>query len=201
VGPPLYDGYCLRALAQRLRKKALKRVIHFPETVNCVETITAWSPAFQKKICDIGWEGLIAKDPAAPYVGRRERSWLKYKCAMSQAFAIGGFTDPKGSRVGFGAVLLGVYDDRETLHYAGKVGTGFDTRALHSLGARMAALETTAPPFIDPPRDRGIHWLRPELVAEVGFSEWTDARRLRHPRFLGLRDDKTALETRREGPR
>jgi len=194
-----YDGYSLRGLPQRARKAVLEHDIHFPAPVQIARTITSWTPQFQQKICKLGWEGLIAKDTTAPYVSKRARSWLKYKCAMSQAFVIAGFTDPKYSRIGFGALLLGVCDDSGQLHYAGKVGTGFDDAFLRSLRARMDPLEVSEPAFVDPPRaTRGVHWLRPQLVGEVGFSEWTDAGRLRHPRFLGLRDDKTARETRRE---
>ncbi len=194
-----YDGFCLRDLPQHARKAILEHEIHFPKPVDIAGTITSWTPQFQQKICKLGWEGLIAKDTTAPYVSKRARTWLKYKCAMSQAFVIGGFTDPKHSRVGFGALLLGVCDDAGHLHYAGKVGTGFDDAFLRSLRARMDKLEVPEPAFIDPPRaTRGVHWLRPLLVGEVGFSEWTNAGRLRHPRFLGLRDDKPARETRRE---
>ncbi len=194
-----YDGYCLRDLPQHARKAILEQEIHFPEPVRIAKTITSWTPQFQQKICKMGWEGLIAKDTMAPYVSKRARTWLKYKCAMSQAFVIAGFTDPKHSRIGFGALLLGVCDDAGHLHYAGKVGTGFDDAFLRSLRARMDKLEVDKPAFIDPPREtKGVHWLRPQLVGEVGFSEWTDAGRLRHPRFLGLRDDKAARDTRRE---
>ncbi len=196
-----YDGLNLRPLPQQTRKRALAAMLDFPPIIHLARTIAEWSPAFQKQICARGWEGLIAKDSAAPYVSRRAKSWLKYKCAMSQAFVIAGYTDPRGSRVGFGALLLGVYDDAGNLHYAGKVGTGFDDAFLRMLAARMKPLEIPAPAFVDPPRaGKGVHWLRPELVGEVGFSEWTDAGRLRHPRFLGLRDDKPAFETRREDP-
>lgn len=196
-----YDGVNLRPLPQHQRKQALQALIPASGGIEVATSFTTWSPEFQHEICARGWEGLIAKDPDAPYVSRRARSWLKYKCAMSQAFVIAGYTDPKGSRVGFGALLLGVCDDAGQLHYAGKVGTGFDDELLRDLAARMKPLEVPRPAFVDPPRaTRGVHWLSPALVAEVGFSEWTDAGRLRHPRFLGLRDDKAPWETRREDP-
>ncbi|HHI82641.1 MAG TPA: ATP-dependent DNA ligase [Rhizobiales bacterium] len=196
-----HDGYCLRALPQKARKEALEKLIDFPAPIHIARTIRDWSPAFQKKICAMGWEGLIAKDTTAPYVSKRARTWLKYKCAMGQAFVIAGYTDPKNSRTGFGALLLGVYDDAGNLHYCGKVGTGFDDELLAALSARMKPLEIDKPAFVDPPRQKkGIHWLKPVLVGEVGFSEWTSAGRLRHPRFKGLRDDKPATATRREDP-
>jgi bifunctional non-homologous end joining protein LigD len=115
---------------------------------------------------------------------------------------VGGFTDPQRSRVGFGALLLGYYNASGELVYAGKVGTGFDTETLRSLRARLGELEQDSTPFQQGPpvRERGVHWVRPELVAQVGFSEWTDAGELRHPRFQGLRDDKAAREVVREVP-
>ena len=113
---------------------------------------------------------------------------------------IGGFTEPRGSRVEFGALLLGYYRDGR-LEYAGKVGTGFDTELLHSLGAQLRQLKRDDAPFSDPSaiKERNVTWVEPELVAEIGFTEWTRDHRLRHPRFLGLRDDKAASEVVREG--
>jgi len=115
---------------------------------------------------------------------------------------IGGFTDPQRSRVGFGALLLGYYDKDGSLVYAGKVGTGFDNRMLRALHATLAGLEQDHSPFSrgQLPRQRGVHWVKPQLVGEVGFSEWTDAGELRHPRFQGLRDDKEARDVVRERP-
>lgn len=202
-----YDGKSLRNVPQAGRKRALEALVpglltEAKAPVEVAETIVHWSEAFQRQICDAGWEGLIAKDPQGPYVSRRAEYWLKYKCLMSQALVIGGYTNPKGSRVGFGALLVGVYDDAGQLHYAGKVGTGFDTALLESLSARLKTIEIDAPAFVDPPRStRGVHWVAPKLVAEIGFTEWTDAGKLRHPRFLGLRDDKAPEETRREDPK
>jgi bifunctional non-homologous end joining protein LigD len=114
---------------------------------------------------------------------------------------IGGFTDPQRSRVGFGALLLGYYDAGGDLVYAGKVGTGFDNETLRSLHAKLAAIEQDHSPFSrGRPEHRGVHWVKPELVGEVGFSEWTDDGELRHPRFQGMRDDKSAREVVREVP-
>jgi ATP-dependent DNA ligase len=112
---------------------------------------------------------------------------------------IGGFTEPQGARHGFGALLLGYHEDGK-LRYAGKVGTGFDERTLGSLHARLGKLETRTSPFAEPVKERGAHWVRPDLVAQIGFSEWTRDGRLRHPRFLGLREDKKAADVVRERP-
>jgi bifunctional non-homologous end joining protein LigD len=151
--------------------------------------------------CRSGWEGLIAKRADAPYASGRSRDWLKLKCAWEQELVVGGFTDPGGSRTDFGALLVGYYEDAK-LRYAGKVGTGFTAGTLHDLGARLRKLEAHESPFLDVrPIPRGTHWVRPELVAQIGFAEWTTDGRLRQPRFLGLRDDKDAAEVVRESPR
>jgi bifunctional non-homologous end joining protein LigD len=124
---------------------------------------------------------------------------LKLKCSLGQEFVIGGFTDPAGSRVGFGALLLGHYEG-DRLRYAGKVGTGFDRRTLLGLRARLDELSTPEPPFADRVREERSHWVEPALVAQIAFTEWTRDGMLRHPRFLGLRDDKAARDVVREGP-
>ena len=140
--------------------------------------------------------------PTRPTRPGRSRDWLKFKCLNGQEFVIGGYTDPQSSRVGFGALLLGYYGRDGKLHYAGKVGTGFDRRTLTSLHETLAALERPDPPF-EPvrglPRSR-VHWVEPQLVAQVGFSEWTTDGELRHPRFQGLRRDKDPAEVVREMP-
>ena len=155
--------------------------------------------AFLREACKKGWEGLIAKRADAAYVHRRSPDWLKFKCGREQEFVIGGFTDPKGSRTGFGALLLGHYENGR-LVYAGKVGTGFDDRLLQDLGARLRAIERTTSPFeggVAPPPG-GVHWVTPRFVAQVGYTEWTGDGRLRHPRFLGLRRDKAPKDVVRE---
>lgn len=150
--------------------------------------------------CRSGWEGLIAKRAGAPYVAGRSKDWLKLKCVWEQEFVIGGYTDPGGSRTDFGALLVGYYEDG-SLRYAGKVGTGYTQTTLHDLGVRLRKLETAEPAFMDArPIPRGAHWTRPELVAQIGFAEWTNDARLRQPRFLGLRDDKSPGEVVRERP-
>ena len=148
-----------------------------------------------------GWEGVIAKRRDSPYEPRRSRNWLKMKVEASQELVIGGFTDPQGRRVGLGALLVG-YFDRFDFVFAGKIGTGFDTKLLLDLRKRLSALELTEPPFtkaVGLPR-LGVHWVRPEIVVEVAFMEWTSHGKLRHPRLLGLRSDKSASEVTRELP-
>jgi bifunctional non-homologous end joining protein LigD len=141
-----------------------------------------------------GWEGIIAKDAASLYEpGRRSRSWLKVKCRKEAESVIGGFTAPAGERRFFGALLLGLFDG-PALRFVGKVGTGFSRKTLADLSARMRALRTDESPFRPAPREAGVTWVRPRLVAQIAFTEWTAAGRLRQPVFLGLRDDKKPSE-------
>ena len=141
-----------------------------------------------------GWEGIVAKDETSRYEpGRRSRSWLKVKARREAEFLIGGFTPPKGSRSHFGALLLGLLDGRR-LRYVGKVGAGFTQQTLGDLYAEMRRLETPVSAFEPPPRERGARWLRPQLVAQIAFAEWTADDKLRQPVFLGLRRDKKPSE-------
>jgi ATP-dependent DNA ligase len=152
-----------------------------------------------ERACAEGWEGVIAKRRDSTYEHKRSRNWLKMKCEAGQELVIGGFTEPEGERVGLGALLVGYYEG-DDLVFAGKVGTGFDTKLLLELRASLDALEIAASPFTRGtglPRKR-MHWVRPELVAEVAFMEWTGHGKLRHPRFVRLRDDKPAREVTRE---
>jgi len=166
-----------------------------------VQLSEAWRGDSQRRFteaCRSGWEGLIAKRADALYVGGRSKDWLKLKCVWAQEFVIGGYTDPAGSRTDFGALLVGYYDDGE-LKYAGKVGTGYTAATLRQLGAQLRQLESPDSPFVDTrPIPRGAHWTRPELVAQIGFAEWTSDDRLRQARFLGLRDDKPPAQVVRE---
>ena len=151
--------------------------------------------------CEGGLEGVIAKRVDAPYRSGRSRSWLKIKCSKGQEFVIGGFTDPAGARVGFGALLLGVHDESGALRYAGRVGTGFSQSTLDDLYRRLEKHECRSTPFVNSPRGvsaRRVHWVEPELVAEVVFTDWTSDGLLRHPSFRGLREDKPAGEISRE---
>jgi DNA ligase D-like protein (predicted ligase) len=163
----------------------------------------AWRDNAQRRFADAcrsGWEGLIAKRADAPYVAGRSKDWLKLKCVWEQEFVVGGYTDPGGSRSDFGALLVGYYE-QGNLRYAGKVGTGYSNATLHELGGRLRKLQMAEPSFVDArPVPRGTHWTRPELVAQIGFAEWTTDGRLRQPRFLGLRDDKSPAEVVRERP-
>jgi bifunctional non-homologous end joining protein LigD len=149
--------------------------------------------------CGRGWEGLVAKKVDSAYRSGRSPDWRKIKCTARQELVIGGWTDPGGARTGFGALLVGWFDG-DRLVYAGKVGTGFAEATLRELHSRLAALGTDHPPFADPPGERGAHWVEPVLVAEIAFTEWTRDGRLRHPAFLGLRDDKPARAVVRETP-
>lgn len=154
------------------------------------------------RACADGWEGLIAKRADARYVGGRGGDWRKLKCVRDQEFVVGGWTDPGGARHGLGALLVGYHEADDAgvrrLRYAGKVGTGYDAEALRMLRGRLDGLAVERSPFVDAVRERGTHWVRPELVCAVGFSEWTTDGRLRHPRYQGLRHDKDPHEVVRE---
>jgi ATP-dependent DNA ligase len=146
-----------------------------------------------------GWEGVIAKRRGSPYEHRRSKHWLKMKCELSQELVVGGFTEPEGTRVGLGALLVGYYEGAD-LVFAGKVGTGFDTKLLLDLRKRLDQIVVPKPPFtraVGLPRLRA-HWARPEIVVQVGFIEWTGNEKLRHPRLLGVRFDKNARDVVRE---
>jgi ATP-dependent DNA ligase len=154
-----------------------------------------------ERACREGWEGVIAKRRGSIYEHRRSPHWLKMKCEASQELVVGGFTDPQGARVGLGALLVG-YFEGDDLVFAGKIGTGFDTKLLLDLRARLDRLEVAEAPFTRGtglPR-RGAHWARPEIVVQVAFIEWTVHGKLRHPRLLGVRFDKAARDVVRETP-
>jgi ATP-dependent DNA ligase len=144
---------------------------------------------------------VIAKRRGSPYEHRRSKDWLKMKCEASQEFVVGGFTDPQGARVGLGALLVGYYEGSDFV-FAGKLGTGFDTKLLLDLRRRLDASELPTSPFT---RAKGLprlraHWVRPEIVVQVAFIEWTVHGKLRHPRLLGVRIDKDAREVTRDEP-
>jgi bifunctional non-homologous end joining protein LigD len=193
------EGCDVRALPLRTRKRLLRRTLEFRDPLRATAHRNDDGEAFYEEACRKGWEGIIAKRADSPYAARRSRDWLKFKCGRGQELVIGGYTEPRGTRIELGALLLGYYEDG-ALRYAGKVGTGFDRPTLRDLGARLRALRRPDPPFADPEaiRERGVTWVEPELVAQVGFAEWTRDGRLRHPRYLGLREDKAAADVVRE---
>jgi bifunctional non-homologous end joining protein LigD len=192
------DTYDLRRIPMRYRKALLEAAMDFKKPLRFTEHRETEGAAFYREACRHGWEGVVAKDGDSAYVSDRSRHWLKFKCVNEQEFVIAGYTDPQGQRIGFGALLAGYYE-RGKLKYAGKVGTGYDTVTLRRLGKHLASLETGSQPFDGDGLPRSaVHWVRPKLVAQIGFTEWTGDGKLRHPRFLGLRDDKNAEEVRRE---
>jgi bifunctional non-homologous end joining protein LigD len=198
---PRLDGEDLRPLPLRERKARLRKALGFegPIRFNPHRNGEHGEELF-REACRKGLEGVIAKRADSPYTGKRSRDWLKLKCHAEQELVIGGFTAPKGSRTDFGALLVG-YNEDGALRYAGKVGTGFDRETLRELGATLRGLERDESPFSPfKPIPPGTRWVRPELVAQIGFAEWTRDGRLRHPRFLGLRDDKPARDVVREVP-
>lgn len=195
------DGDDLTGWPLRDRKRALREAVDFGDPIRYSDHRDTDGEAYLRQACSWGWEGLIAKRADSRYrPGRRSDDWLKFKCVRDQELVVGGYTDPTGSRVGFGALLVGYYE-HGALRYAGKVGTGFDQRTLHALHKRLEGLGRRDSPFADRVRERGAHWVAPELVAQIGFTEWTRDGRLRHPRFLGLRDDKPADQVVREEAR
>jgi ATP-dependent DNA ligase len=194
-----------RALLQRL---PLKAPLH---RVELLDGDKPWERA-----CREGWEGVIAKRRGSPYEHRRSKHWLKMKCEASQELVVGGYTDPQGARVGLGALLVGYFaprqgsgrrereskDEGDDFVFAGKVGTGFDTKLLLDLRKRFEKIERPTPPFTKGtglPKIRS-HWVNPEVVVQVSFTEWTVHGKLRHPRLIGVRFDKKARDVTREQP-
>jgi DNA ligase D-like protein (predicted ligase) len=192
-------GEDLRPMPLLERKAHLRAAIEFRGHLRYTTYRRGDGETAFRYACQHGWEGVIAKRAASPYVAKRSRDWLKLKCAHGQELVIGGWTAPKGSRQRLGAILVGYYEDGK-LRYAGKVGTGFDQDTLQMLGDELERRERPTSPFEldDPPRN--ARWAEPELVAEIGFAEWTRDGKLRQPRYQGLRDDKSAREVVREVP-
>jgi DNA ligase D-like protein (predicted ligase) len=196
------DGHDLTRLPVRRRKALLRRAVRFHDPIRFLPHRLEHGERYHREACQKGWEGVIAKRGSAPYAHGRSGDWLKLKCVADQELVIGGFTEPKGSRTGFGALLVGHFEDGE-LAYAGKVGTGYNADLLRDLRRELDRLERPEPPFtrrtgILPKVD--VHWVEPVLVAQIGFAEWTGDGRLRHPRFMGLRRDKDARDVVRERP-
>jgi DNA ligase D-like protein (predicted ligase) len=192
------DGRDVTSLPLDARRDLLSE-LPFDDPLQRVTSVDDPSP--WERARNEGWEGVIAKRRDSVYEQRRSRNWLKMKCEESQELVVGGFTDPQGKRVGLGALLVGYFEGDDFV-FAGKIGTGFDTKLLLQLRAQLDALEIAKPPFtraVGLPRLRA-HWVRPEIVVQVGFIEWTVHGKLRHPRLLGVRTDKAAREVVREMP-
>ncbi|CAN5310003.1 DNA ligase D [soil metagenome] len=195
---PYADGRDLRGVELIERKRMLEKLIASPATLRYSDHVVGHGADFLLHACEAGLEGIISKRCANTYRSRRTRDWLKIKCSQRQEFVIGGFTDPQGSRTGFGALLLGYYDDDGELVYCGRVGTGFADTSLNELTRRMRKLERKTSAYKAAPKGKDIHWCRPELVCEVRFSGWTRDGNLRHSAFQGLREDKPAKQVKRE---
>ena len=192
------DGCDLSKLPLTQRKKVLKQAVRWKDPVRFCRHRMRNGEALFKRAARQGREGLIAKRTDGTYRHKRSKDWLKFKCSRRQEFVIGGYTDPQGERTDFGALLIGYYR-RKKLVYAGQVGTGFDEDLLQSLGRKLRKLEEDRSPFaVQSPSGKSLHWVRPRLVGEVEFTEWTEDGKLRHPRFLGLRRDKKPTQVVRE---
>ncbi|HEX2078130.1 MAG TPA: DNA ligase D [Longimicrobium sp.] len=199
------EGMDLRPAPLVARKEALRGLLSARGGIIRFSDHIAGSGAeFYRQACGMGLEGIISKRADARYVHRRNNDWLKVKCLLRQEFVIGGYTEPRGSRSHFGALLLGVHDEKGGLVYAGKVGTGFDRSRLREVHARLAKLERDDSPFANygrrGRRPAGVHWIDPKLVCEIAFTEWTEEGILRHPVFQGLREDKKPRDVVRERP-
>ena len=188
------DGRAVTELPLEERR-ALLRDLPFESPMRRVDLLDneePWERARRE-----GWEGVIAKRRGSPYEHRRSKHWLKMKCEASQEFVVGGFTDPKGARVGLGALLVGYYDTSDFV-FAGKIGTGFDTKLLLDLRRRLDALELPTSPFTKAkglPR-LGAHWVRPDIIVQIAFIEWTVHGKLRHPRLLAVRPRNNVTDAR-----
>lgn len=192
------DGFGLEKLPLRQRKYILKQAFSYQAPIRYLPHRNELGETYLQEACNKGWEGLIAKDAQSPYEHARSRQWLKFKCEHGQEFVVGGYTDAKGGRIGFGALLLGVYQD-DKLRFCGRVGTGFDDDFLAFLHNRMQTIKKDKSPFADCDESgNDINWVEPKWVVEVHFTEWTDKDKLRHPRFLGLRKDKDPKDVCRE---
>lgn len=190
------NGQDVRPLPLEARRALLSDI---PFTLPVAQVRPLSGPEPWARACREGWEGVIAKRLDSPYEPGRSKHWLKMKCEATQELVVGGFTAPRGRRVGLGALLVGYFDGSDFV-FAGKVGTGLDTALLLSLRERLEAISMDQPPFTKGtglPK-QGVHWVRPEVVLQVAFTEWTGHGKLRHPRLLGLRIDKSAREVTRE---
>jgi bifunctional non-homologous end joining protein LigD len=199
---PYCQGYNLARVPLLRRKELLDDLLPARHgevgLVRYSDHIAGGGPAVLQQACRLALEGIVSKRADAYYEQRRTRTWVKVKCVLRQEFVVGGWTDPRGSRRQFGALLIGCYDEQGVLRYAGKVGAGFAEATLQRLSKRLAGLGRRQPPFADPPRERAAHWVEPRLVVEIQFSEWTADGRLRQPSFLGVREDRPPTRIVRE---
>ena len=194
------EGFDLRDVPLLYRKELLRAHFQFRAPIYFVKHRARQGEAYFREMCANRWEGLVAKRAGSTYVSKRSRDWLKIRCSAEQEFVLGGYTEPAGQRIGLGALLLGYYEG-ESLKYAGKVGTGFDTKTLTDLKRELTSLETKTSPFPEEVKaGRRVHWVKPKLLAQIAFTEWTHDGRLRHPCFLGIRQDKRPREVVRERP-
>lgn len=199
---PYLDGQDLRTLPVEQRRERLQALLApaGDGPVRFSQAFDAPPAGLLEAACRLGLEGVIGKRRGSAYVSRRSADWIKLKCGHRQEFVIVGYTDPKGSRVGLGSLLLAVHGEDGQLQGVGHVGTGFNARSLAALHQRLQALAADAAPLADPGAGQGVHWVRPTLLAEVSFAGWTGDGKLRHAVFQGLRDDKPAAHIVREAP-
>jgi len=197
---PYFGGHDLRRVPLVERRALLARVLESNPLarVRFSEHFDADPAKLLASACAKGLEGVIGKRADSTYTSKRSAAWIKLKCTRRQEFVIGGYTDPKGSRSGFGSLLLGIHDAQGKLHYAGNVGTGFDDRTLVAIEKKLAAIAADRMPYAERPKGVKGHWVKPKLVAEVAFTEWTSDGRIRHPVFHGLRTDKDPASITRE---
>jgi DNA ligase D-like protein (predicted ligase) len=189
-----YDNYLITHLPLLTRKNILKELIPLQGILQYVIHKKEKGELYFKQACSSKWEGLIAKKSDSTYISKRSQNWLKFKCSAEQELIIGGYTSPGGARINFGALLLGYYKNN-ILHYAGKVGTGFNEKTLKTLGALLKKNKIKTCPFDNyDASTRNVHWVKPILVCEIKFTEWTRDNKLRHSSYLGLRNDKDAKE-------
>lgn len=190
-------GYDVRGLPLSERKKILSGLFDFESPLFLLEWRSHHGREYLKEACRNGREGLLAKDSNSTYVSTRSSRWQKFRCDKQQEFVIVGYTEPRGQRTHFGAILIGYYE-RDQLRYAGKVGTGFDEDTRAAMLERFKELETGESPVDEDVAERGVQWVEPKAVAQIGFTEWTKDGKLRHPRFIGLRRDKKPEQVVRE---
>ena len=193
-----WNGRDLSGLPLEARKRALEAVLPVGDALRYSQHVVGEGARFFAEACRMGLEGIVSKRRDAAYRAGRTRDWLKVKCVREQEVVIGGFTEPKGGREGIGALLVGVHDTSGALQYAGKVGTGFGAAVARDLRTRLAALVRAERPFAAAPGIPRATYVEPRLVAQVRFTEWTRDGRMRHPAFVGLREDKEAREVTRE---